>query len=715
MLDYGYLNERSTGDVNISDEQASLSAWFGWLDMMLISLMARQDVINSSDNGRVGYRTPRNRVMEAMLPGEDTAPFPKERMRDYYQVLMQAGEMYLAEADGITLWTLVYSEQLQPVEVVALLLAAAPEVDRKYETVFDVLTGTGHDGTATVGLVYDICNLFLTPEEIDSCRLFESSGFVMDYLIAPDEEEHTHLTRKLKLHPYAYRAMLSPLIDYGTMALFAEILRVPSEKETVLREEAYNRLLRLMQKKDTGLVVLAGAEGSGKKYLAAKAAGELQQILVKIRMEELLTLENKDLYEVLDEMVFRYLLYGDTYYLEAGDLSRFSEDRLQLVFSKLIGGMRQVILGTEKSPEHLYLRGETVHITLDRIERSSQAVLWKEIAAREDITFAKNVDLSELVSKFDLLPGRIEEVLHTAALGAKPTKTGKITVAKELIEAEINRKSEVQFGTLASRIQTSFTREDIYLTEIAKKEVDRVLARIRYRSVVNEGYGFGRNLPYGRGVSVVLYGPPGTGKTMLASVIANELNLSLYRIDLSQMSSKYIGETEKNIAGLFAAARNSNGILFFDEADALFAKRTEVSGSNDRYANAETAFLLQQIEAYDGLSILATNAMQNFDSAFKRRMTFMIPMERPNEEERLELWKHIFPKDVPLEKDVHFDIFAKKAELTGSAIKAAALDAAYTAAARGDKVSMQDLIDAVDLQCRRNGITGVGAELMMER
>jgi SpoVK/Ycf46/Vps4 family AAA+-type ATPase len=310
-----------------------------------------------------------------------------------------------------------------------------------------------------------------------------------------------------------------------------------------------------------------------------------------------------------------------------------------------------------------------------------------------------------------LNPGSIAAVLRIVAMNAKADKKGNLVVTQKQIEDEINIQSDVAFGTLATKIDNPFTKDDIYLNEVAAEQLERVLERIRYRSVVNESFGFGRNLPYGRGVSVVLYGPPGTGKTMLASVIANELNLPLYRVDLSQLSSKYIGETEKNVADLFAAASNSNGILFFDEADALFARRTDVSGSNDRYANAETAYLLQQVEGYDGLSILATNAMQNFDVAFKRRMTFLISIEKPNEEERIRLWNEIFPKDTPLDKNIDFKILAQKAELTGSAIKAAALDAAYRAAVRGDQVTMNDLIDAVEVQCRRNGMIGVGSSI----
>lgn len=153
----------------------------------------------------------------------------------------------------------------------------------------------------------------------------------------------------------------------------------------------------------------------------------------------------------------------------------------------------------------------------------------------------------------------------------------------------------------------------------AETELRRACDRLRRRGTVNIDYGFDKKLPYGRGLSVLLYGPSGTGKTMAAKVMANDLGLDLYCIDLAQISSKYIGETEKNLTAFFDAARYSNAILFFDEADALFAKRTDVSTSNDRHANAETAFLLQKVEEYPGVTILATNHTQNFDPAFRRR------------------------------------------------------------------------------------------------
>ncbi|MCR5654172.1 MAG: ATP-binding protein [Lachnospiraceae bacterium] len=231
----------------------------------------------------------------------------------------------------------------------------------------------------------------------------------------------------------------------------------------------------------------------------------------------------------------------------------------------------------------------------------------------------------------------------------------------------------------------------------------QVCDRVRFKSVVNEDYGFGKKLPYGRGIAVVLYGPPGTGKTMAAQVLANELGLDIYRIDLSQISSKYIGETEKNLGSVFDAARNSNAILFFDEADALFSKRTEVTSSNDKHANAETSYLLQKIEEYPGMSILATNNMQNFDAAFKRRMTYLVSVGIPDEETRAMLWEKAFPAQAPLGKDVNFKTLAKAVEMSGSNIKSAAVAAAYLAAADKGVITMNHIADAVDQECKKNG------------
>ena len=306
-------------------------------------------------------------------------------------------------------------------------------------------------------------------------------------------------------------------------------------------------------------------------------------------------------------------------------------------------------------------------------------------------------------------PGRIYETTKNVA--AAMTGGRDRIIDETVLEEQIRRSCSVQFGESATRLSSPFTWEDLMISPESEKLLRMAADRVRYRATVNEDYGFGKKLPYGRGVAIVFYGPPGTGKTMGAQVLANDLGLDIYRIDLSQVSSKYIGETEKNLGVVFDAAKNSNAILFFDEADSLFSKRTDVSSSNDKYANAETSYLLQKIEEYSGVSVLATNNMQNFDAAFKRRMTFLIPIDAPNEATRLRLWQAVFPEGVSLDPAVDVRILAKVDELTGASIKSAALSAAYIAASAGRPICWEDLITAIDLEGTKSGTLGLGNQL----
>lgn len=198
-------------------------------------------------------------------------------------------------------------------------------------------------------------------------------------------------------------------------------------------------------------------------------------------------------------------------------------------------------------------------------------------------------------------------------------------------------------------------------------------------------------------------GPPGTGKTMGAQVIARELHLELYKADLSSVMSKYIGETEKNLGALFDEVKKSQSILFFDEADAIFGKRSEVKDAQDKYANAETAYLLQKMEEYDGIVILATNYFQNFDEAFKRRIRFIIEFPLPDAERRLEIWQRVYPKETPVSSEVDFEYLASQFELSGSSIKNIAIAAAFKAAAAGTEVEMSQILGCLREEMKKSG------------
>ncbi|MGR9073171.1 MAG: ATP-binding protein, partial [Gammaproteobacteria bacterium] len=237
-----------------------------------------------------------------------------------------------------------------------------------------------------------------------------------------------------------------------------------------------------------------------------------------------------------------------------------------------------------------------------------------------------------------------------------------------------------------------------------------IVQAVKHRAKVYDDWEMANRVANANSLTVLFSGASGTGKTMTAGVIAREIGLSLYRIDLAGVVSKYIGETEKNLDRIFNAARRANAILFLDEADALMGKRSEVKDAHDRYANIEVAYLLQKMEEFDGVVILATNLYKNLDQAFSRRMHYIVEFPRPDAVHRERLWRTIFPARMPLGEDVDFRFLATHFGNTGGDIKNIALDAAFLAAQNGQVVTMQELIKAMARQMIKQGKAPSAAE-----
>jgi SpoVK/Ycf46/Vps4 family AAA+-type ATPase len=245
---------------------------------------------------------------------------------------------------------------------------------------------------------------------------------------------------------------------------------------------------------------------------------------------------------------------------------------------------------------------------------------------------------------------------------------------------------------LAQRIVPVHVWDDIVLPRAIGEQIRELADQVAQRARVYEEWGFGRRLSRGRGISVLFAGPSGTGKTLAAEILANHLALDLYRVDLAGVVSKYIGETEKNLKRVFDAAERSGAILFFDEADALFGKRTEVRDSHDRYANIEVDYLLQRMEDYRGLAILATNRKPSLDRAFLRRLRFVVDFPFPNLDGRRRIWRRAFPPEARLEA-VDWELLARL-EISGGHIRNISLNAAFLAASEGTAISMRHVIRA---------------------
>ncbi len=318
---------------------------------------------------------------------------------------------------------------------------------------------------------------------------------------------------------------------------------------------------------------------------------------------------------------------------------------------------------------------------------AEQRAVWK--AALGGRGRGLNGAVDAVIHHFRLPPGAVTEVVAAATARARSRDT-KLAAADLWQAARAHGRRRL--GELARRIEPVFGWDDIVLPPDVRRQLEELAAHVRHRARVHEAWGFGAKLARGGGVAALFAGPSGTGKTMAAEIVAGELELDLYRIDLSGVVSKYIGETEKNLRRVFTAAEQSGAVLFFDEADALFGKRTEVRDSHDRYANIEIDYLLQQMEDYRGLAILATNRKSVLDRAFLRRLRFLVEFPFPAADGRLRIWQRVFPDGAPL-ASVDYGALARL-EVAGGNIRSIAINAAFLAAADGGEITMDLLMHA---------------------
>ncbi len=317
----------------------------------------------------------------------------------------------------------------------------------------------------------------------------------------------------------------------------------------------------------------------------------------------------------------------------------------------------------------------------------------------------KNFDIDEkeleiLANQFNLSATQIQNIVYSAHDLA--FKKGKPTSIEDLYEATRFYSSH-HLNHLATKIFPRYQWEDIVLPEDGINSLRELANTIRWRSVVLEEWGVGKRLMPYAGVSALFAGPPGTGKTLAAQVIAADLRMDLYKIDLSTVVSKYIGETEKNLERIFSQAKNSNAILFFDEADSIFGKRSEVKDAHDRYANIEVGYLLQRMETYDGVVILATNLRSNMDDAFTRRIQFIVDFPFPDEQERQKIWKVLFPPEVPRMGDIDLAEYGNRYKLTGGSIRNVIISASFLAASENSSVTNHHLNHAIRREMQKMG------------
>jgi hypothetical protein len=448
-------------------------------------------------------------------------------------------------------------------------------------------------------------------------------------------------------------------------------------------------ILERLEHADEALPVIAllGADRSTKQRVAKTVADRVGRQLCRVEVESLPTqVPESETLSCLwqrESQLLPLALYLDAHSLEShileanASFKRFLSHPSGLVFLDVREGLP-------------HLNTPILPVDVNKPEPGEQRRAWEMILCACQVQAAEQT-ADRLAGQFSLSLADIHQVVQMASDGRGPDAGGLWDACKAITRPQLDR--------LAQRLEPRATWEDLVLSDESLRLLRQIAGQVQQRHKVYEDWGFARRMNRGLGLSALFTGQTGTGKTMAAEVIANDLQLNLYRIDLSAVVSKYIGETEKNLRQLFDAAEDGGAILFFDEADALFGKRSEVKDSHDRYANIEINYLLQRMEAYRGLAILATNLKSALDTAFMRRLRFIVHFTFPGLAERKAIWQRAFPPGVP-KGELDFDRLARL-NLTGGNIHSIAINAAFLAAQTDEPLTTQMVLAAARTEFRK--------------
>jgi SpoVK/Ycf46/Vps4 family AAA+-type ATPase len=465
---------------------------------------------------------------------------------------------------------------------------------------------------------------------------------------------------------------------HGDTALdptLARIVRIPDRIPALAMHDATIAAARDAMNAVRTVIVASGSPGVGRRSLLASTAG---LNVLEVDAKRLAKDPAPQLRMIAREckLLGRVPLIRN---IEAVDVD--------LVGTELVAELDTNILVTAGSRVQLRWDRPVIAIDMKPPTSAHRAALW-----RAQLTDATESDAEHLATQYPLAPA----LIHHAARAAQARATGRRVTPAD-IEAGIRAVLDDRLGAFARRVDVTQSWDDLVLAADQQQAIAELVARIRQRRTVYEQWGFAAKVGRGLGTSALFSGPPGTGKTMVAALIANELGLELYQVDMGKVVSKWIGETEKQLGELFDAAEAGHAILLFDEADSLFGKRTDVKSSNDRYANFETNYLLQRLESFTGICVLTSNHESNIDPAFQRRLSLHLRFEVPDEDEREQLWRAMLPAAAPV-AEVDFAHLARRFEMTGGYIRNAALRAAFLAADEGTSITEAHLEHAARLE-----------------
>lgn len=464
----------------------------------------------------------------------------------------------------------------------------------------------------------------------------------------------------------------------------------------------------LQRSKDNNVIHIYGKELSGRLYQIRQALGKSDKKAILFSAEKLKYIkenqQNNLLYEVLRLGKFYDAVPVIT---DASDLcgnayAPFAQLAYKIFhfftkhFGKVFFISDQLHFETLGLPNNL----KFTHYEVKLPNHDEQLEIWQKSLAQVN-NLAPNIDINEICNRYDFATGQIKKSIANSQLHA--LQLGKQTLDQEALNTGCRQSCSTLQASGTHIVNCKYGWDDIILSPWQKMSLQHACDYISLKHVVYKDWNFQKSHQYGNNLSVLMEGPPGTGKTMAAQVLAKELNMPLYKVDIAETVSKYIGESEKKLKVIFDEAEKSNAILFIDEMESFFSKRTQVQDSHDKYANMETSFLLQKVESYQGILLLATNHLEMIDEAFIRRIKFIINFAMPDEKQRLKLWQNMFIPTAPLGTSVDLPFLAKHLEVSGGTIKNMVLKSAFLAAAQNSHIEMVHILTASKGELKKQG------------
>ena len=629
------------------------------------------------------------------------------------QVEARADEAERAGAE-VRLRRLADRFMLPPLDVELLLVALAPDVDARFERFYGYLNDDVSRRRPTVGLAL---GLTAAPPASAAARARFSPDAPLGAggLLLVEEAERPFLSRSLRVPDRVAAYLLGDDRSDPRLTGLAELVDrlVPGYPgEAGPDWAAAAAPLAAALQGGVGLVYLRDHPGGAAQLVAATALAAAGRPVLRLDLAALAA--DPAPAEVLAaagrEARLRGagLVAGPVDALGTGPAEHAPAEHAPTGQARLLRMLAAlpapVLLTGQAGWDPRWARESPLLAPAPRVEAGQRTALWRRAldGALADGALADGTDLASVLAPFQLSPEQIGRAAAAARGQARLSGGGVVTA--EHLRAAVRTQNGAGLERLARRIQPAVGWADLVLPVPVLEQLGELALRARHRDRVLGEWAMRPGGGRGRGVMALFAGDSGTGKTMSAEVVAADLGLDLYVVDLATVVDKYIGETEKNLERIFTEAAGVHGVLLFDEADAIFGKRSEVKDAHDRYANVESAYLLQRMESFDGIAVLTTNLRANLDEAFTRRLDLVVDFPVPDQAQRRALWDRCLGRTLPRGGDLDLDFCARSFELTGGSIRACAVTAAYLAADDGGRpVTMADLIAAVRREYRKLG------------